>query len=1181
MPGTRKRNRPGGGTQGTNKRQRLSGTLKSQEPMVKHAVLAQYYHNVCTLREYLLSKLPQSSKIRRRKIVTAGRNDALHPEDEADMNGPQKGSALASLLDQTLVGVSKYEEASSEERVKQWSTFSQRGDISTSTFGNNSSAGGSSQSEIVDFSIWLLFSKTHGGGGKVQHLLCQGFRRNISARSVYQDENLTSAIPGVVSVYPNSHVTVLKASPWPQLLALMGKEGERMMIDLILDCGVFVHVGSGFGTYSQLSGLPLNDLPLLADVHKRREVAPSAALPSKKALHSPRSITFVRNRMLYARATFNACGGVRFGLRHIHVLNRCPFQNNKRTDTGEYKQPPTEDGIDKPQPNTVTVMMYIFPRQFGLHNAFNSDVNRSETVQPLKDYTLREDEIKVKYIHEKPKIPRRLRGKVVELVKKLQILHGRCPYKKLLEYYCPIESRASRPSQITIDDSDSSDTTLLKTQASLNVETHRSILPPKYSIPERKQSMMDHATPSSMVSAFCRAVLRDIIPHQFWGDGEVQRDNERSFYKYVHEFIELRRFESLTLHQVMQGIKIANIPWLSPPRCAEKASQSDFQKRVEIFQEFVYYLFDSILIPLIRANFHVTESNVHRHRLFYFRHDVWRSLAEPALSSLKLSMLEEVKLVQAHQILNGRSLGFSQIRLLPKETGVRPIMNLRRRPLRKGTKAFLGSSINSILAPVYHTFNLEKNLHPERLGSTMFSVGDMYQKLKTFKSQLHGSNKPLYFAKLDVQSAFDTIPQDPVIALMASLPSETEYRIAKHVEIKAGDAFEQNSQNYSKSKPTRKWVSLAKTPDDFESFDENLENDVAIGKKNTIFVENVVNQFKNRDELLHLLVEHIHHNMVKIGKKFYRQKQGIPQGSVLSSLLCNYFYADLEAKHLDFLQSGDSLLLRLIDDFLLITTDRRKAKRFLQVMHDGVPTYGVKVNPSKTLTNFEATINGAKVARLVESRNFPYCGSFIDTTSLNISKDRERRPDGAMADALTVEFSKLPGRSFTRKVLAAFKMQTHAMFLDTAHNTRTTVLRNLHAACIDTATRMWTYGRLVRITSRVVIRTIADLVDLAFVLTQSKGRQRKRQNAGYACAVTRPQLRWLVLDAFRHVLVRRQSRYGTVLEWIDGRLRELRLGAGVGGGRGRGKSGKSGRREEDIKMCQRLVDVVERDVGLG
>ena len=95
-------------------------------------------------------------------------------------------------------------------------------------------------------------------------------------------------------------------------------------------------------------------------------------------------------------------------------------------------------------------MKYIFPREFGLHNVFDSTVNRKETVQPFKDYTMREQEIaNSEYVRRSRKrdsvskgrvskvwIPKRIRGKVVELVSKLQKLHGQCSYTELLRHYC-------------------------------------------------------------------------------------------------------------------------------------------------------------------------------------------------------------------------------------------------------------------------------------------------------------------------------------------------------------------------------------------------------------------------------------------------------------------------------------------------------------------------------------------------------------------------------------------------------------------------------------------------------------------------------------------------------------------------------------------------------------------------
>lgn len=75
---------------------------------------------------------------------------------------------------------------------------------------------------------------------------------------------------------------------------------------------------------------------------------------------------------------------------------------------------------------------------------------------------------------------------------------------------------------------------------------------------------------------------------------------------------------------------------------------------------------------------------------------------------LKAKMFEEVKPDEALNLLGSRRLGYSLVRLLPKQIGVRPIMNLRRRMVTRKNKKILGQSINSILGPVYNMLRLEK-----------------------------------------------------------------------------------------------------------------------------------------------------------------------------------------------------------------------------------------------------------------------------------------------------------------------------------------------------------------------------------------------------------------------------------------------------------------------------------------
>lgn len=123
----------------------------SEDMPVKYALLALYYPEVVTLREYLLSKLPATSKVRRRRIVSIGREhqnpSPQHRNDDLD---------LAVALDQTLIGVSelKKQEKVALERHQIWTSFSQRRSQEGSRVGDISVLGSSvSQSEVG----WLFF----------------------------------------------------------------------------------------------------------------------------------------------------------------------------------------------------------------------------------------------------------------------------------------------------------------------------------------------------------------------------------------------------------------------------------------------------------------------------------------------------------------------------------------------------------------------------------------------------------------------------------------------------------------------------------------------------------------------------------------------------------------------------------------------------------------------------------------------------------------------------------------------------------------------------------------------------------------------------------------------------------------------------------------------------------------
>lgn len=140
MAGKRKRKRSAHGKAGGDeKRQKKALGPQATDPVVKHALLAKYYPQVVTLREYLVSRLPPSSKIRRKKILSLG-----HRQRPGNRETDQQ---LACFLDQTLVGVSRFKEAGPEERLNEWAAFSQKPDESVS-WANLSLLGAFSQTEV-------------------------------------------------------------------------------------------------------------------------------------------------------------------------------------------------------------------------------------------------------------------------------------------------------------------------------------------------------------------------------------------------------------------------------------------------------------------------------------------------------------------------------------------------------------------------------------------------------------------------------------------------------------------------------------------------------------------------------------------------------------------------------------------------------------------------------------------------------------------------------------------------------------------------------------------------------------------------------------------------------------------------------------------------------------------------
>lgn len=141
------------------KRQKKHHPAASTTGSHGHPVLCRYYPKVQTLREYVLAKLPSSSKSRRRKLTLSRHNPK---DDDGELKSAvdedqdeSDGSKLNNLLDSTLIGIREVTGSESICRSKDFEIFSQQ---ISSTVASSLGEGTLSQSEVSASFFSLSFN---------------------------------------------------------------------------------------------------------------------------------------------------------------------------------------------------------------------------------------------------------------------------------------------------------------------------------------------------------------------------------------------------------------------------------------------------------------------------------------------------------------------------------------------------------------------------------------------------------------------------------------------------------------------------------------------------------------------------------------------------------------------------------------------------------------------------------------------------------------------------------------------------------------------------------------------------------------------------------------------------------------------------------------------------------------
>uniref|UniRef100_A0A3Q7EJC6 Telomerase reverse transcriptase n=1 Tax=Solanum lycopersicum TaxID=4081 RepID=A0A3Q7EJC6_SOLLC len=678
------------------------------------------------------------------------------------------------------------------------------------------------------------------------------------------------------------------------------------------------------------------------------------------------------------------------------------------------------------------------------------------------------------------------------------------------------------------------------------------------------------------VVSFVWATCRNIVPIDLLGTPS----NWRVLTNNIYKLVKLRKFEKFMFKQCMRKVKLSSYPLLS--------DENSILSKHKLLEHWIFWLFSSFIVPLVQANFYATEAEHKKQDILYYRKPTWENVISKAVTYLRDQGHKELTAESVRKIIRTRSFGFSKIRLLPKRRGVRMLANLKAsqnlrvnhpsRPrgwrkvgARKKGKRHNYKSVNEVLKDFHLVLKHIVAKEPERLGSSVFGYNDVYKKLIPFLSNLKSrfSVKPgVFIVVSDVERAFDSVYQDKLLSVLDDLNLEDEYFFSQVVQVVCTKRSLKVPEN---------WVLGSK---ENISGPANVISFLPTHSSHGILVKQ---QGKGRrvrkEQFQNDLKEHIKRNVLQLGIKFFLQSVGIPQGSVLSTQLCSLYYGHLENSVLfPFLEKACipaprfpsdepllddsaarhdhlvackpiSLLLRLIDDLLFISTSKEQASKLFSRLQRGFRAYNCNMNEQKFGTNFQMNIIpglGSDRLYVVEDGTsfLQWCGLLINCSTLEIQADYTRYLNSPLSSTLTVSWLNKPGRNFKARLCSYLKPKCHPIFYDSNINSAVVVRLNIYQSFLLCAMKFHCYLYDLSCLHRFSTKFYVDALQksLRYMKRLIKRRMYSFKTGSDfrpVLEVEKEEIEWLGLTAYKQVLKRKPAWYKELLHVIEAKLKAL------------------------------------------
>uniref|UniRef100_A0A8C3DH96 Telomerase reverse transcriptase n=1 Tax=Corvus moneduloides TaxID=1196302 RepID=A0A8C3DH96_CORMO len=576
------------------------------------------------------------------------------------------------------------------------------------------------------------------------------------------------------------------------------------------------------------------------------------------------------------------------------------------------------------------------------------------------------------------------------------------------------------------------------------------------------------------VYMFVRECLDKVIPAELWGSNH----NKCRFLKNVKVFISRGKFAKLSLQELMWRMRVNDCMWLRLGKGGHFVPADEHCFREELLAKFLYWLMDTYVVELLRSFFYITETMFQKNMLFYYRKLIWGKLQNIGIRNHFVKV--QLRPLSSEEIETIRQKKFvpvaSKLRFIPKPNGLRPIVKVsgvvEPQALSRESREKKMNHYNTQLKNLFSVLNYERTINASFIGSSVFGKDDIYKTWKQFVTKVlesGGEIPPFYCVKADVSKAYDAIPHKKLVEVISRVlkpEKRTVYCIRRYAVImitpsgKAKRLYRRHVSTFKDFMP------------DMKQFVSQLQENASL--QNAIVVEQSLTFNETSSSLFNFFLQMIHNSILEIGNRYYLQCCGIPQGSILSTLLCSLFYGDMENKLLSGIQQ-DGVLIRLIDDFLLLTPHLMKARTFLSYT----------------------------------------CTSIRSSLSFNSSRTA--------------------GKNMKYKLSAVLKLKCHSLFLDLQINSLRTVLINIYKIFLLQAYRFHAcvlqlpFNQQVRKNPHFFLRIISQTASCCYAILKTINTGIAEGNKGVSGIFPIQVAEWLCYHAFTVKLSNHKAVYKCLL----------------------------------------------------